>query len=80
MILVVDNIEVELRDGTVANGIRYSCIFDFDQGPPVQIYRKVHIGGDPSANLTEVYFPVRQRSREAPGQSKNRQETGGPSG
>ena len=44
---------------SLADGIRRSCHYVFDEGPPVQIYRKVHIGGDPSANLTEVYFPVR---------------------
>jgi AraC family transcriptional regulator len=42
-----------------ADGIRRSRRYVFDTGPPVQIYRKVHIGGDPAANLTEVYFPVR---------------------
>jgi len=43
----------------LADGIRRSRKYVFDEGPPIQIYRKVHIGGDPSANLTEVYFPVR---------------------
>ena len=43
----------------LADGIRRSTRYVFDEGPPVQIYRKVHIGGDPAANLTEVYFPVR---------------------
>jgi AraC family transcriptional regulator len=43
----------------LADGIRRSSRYVFDQGPPVQIYRKIHIGGDPSANLTAVYFPVR---------------------
>jgi AraC family transcriptional regulator len=43
----------------LADGIRRSRRYAFNEGPPVQIYRKVHIGGDPSANLTEVYFPVR---------------------
>jgi AraC family transcriptional regulator len=43
----------------LADGIRRSPKYDFDEGPPVQIFRKVHIGGDPTANLTEVYFPVR---------------------
>ena len=42
----------------LADGIRRSQKYDFDVGPPVQIYWKVHLGGDPSANLTEVYFPV----------------------
>jgi DNA gyrase inhibitor GyrI len=43
----------------LADGIRRSRQFVFDEGPPVQIYRRVHVGGDPTANLTEVYFPVR---------------------
>jgi AraC family transcriptional regulator len=43
----------------VADGIRRSGRFKFDEGPPVQIYRSVHIGGDPAANVLEVYFPVR---------------------
>jgi len=43
----------------VADGIRRSQRYVFDEGPPIQIYRRVHVGGDPSANLTEVYFPVR---------------------
>jgi AraC family transcriptional regulator len=42
----------------LADGIRRSE-YVFDEGPPVQIYRQIRIGGDPSANLTEVYFPVR---------------------
>jgi len=44
---------------TLADGIRRSARYDFDEGPPVQMYRKIHIGDDPSANITEVYFPVR---------------------
>jgi AraC family transcriptional regulator len=47
----------------VADGIRRSRQYVFDEGPPVQIYRKIHIGGDASANLTEVYFPVRAGKR-----------------
>jgi AraC family transcriptional regulator len=43
----------------VADGIRRSDQYDFDLGPPVQIYHKIHVGGDPAANVTEVYFPVR---------------------
>ncbi|HEV8378298.1 MAG TPA: AraC family transcriptional regulator [Tepidisphaeraceae bacterium] len=43
----------------VADGIRRSR-YSFDEGPPIQIYRNIHIGGDPAANLTEVYFPVRR--------------------
>lgn len=31
-----------------------------DGGPPFQIHREVHAGGDPAANRTEVYFPVRR--------------------
>jgi AraC family transcriptional regulator len=45
---------------SLADGIRRSRQYVFDEGPPVQIFRKVHIGGDLSANLTEVYFPVRR--------------------
>jgi AraC family transcriptional regulator len=55
---------------TLADGIRRSDRYVFDVGPPVQIYRQIHTAGDPSANLTEVYFPVR-RTR---GQRKNSQE------
>lgn len=29
--------------------------------PPFQVMREVHRGGDPDANLTEVYFPVDRR-------------------
>lgn len=43
----------------VADGIRRSGRCVFDEGPPLQIFRRIHIGGDPAANLTEVYFPVR---------------------
>jgi AraC family transcriptional regulator len=45
---------------TLADGIRRSRQYDFDEGPPVQIYRKIHIGGDPTANIMEIYFPVRR--------------------
>lgn len=44
---------------TLADGIRRSPDFDFDEGPPLQIYRQIQIGGDPSANLMEIYFPLR---------------------
>jgi AraC family transcriptional regulator len=50
---------IEQAYWTVADGIRRSRRYVFDEGPPVQIYRNIHIGGDPSANLTDVYFPVR---------------------
>jgi AraC family transcriptional regulator len=43
----------------LADGIRRSARHVFDVGPPVQIYREVHLGGDTSANISEVYFPVR---------------------
>jgi AraC family transcriptional regulator len=46
----------------LADGIRRSRLYAFDKGPPVQIYRAIHVGGDPSANLTEVYFPVRRKT------------------
>ncbi len=45
----------------VADGIRRNRRYVFGEGPPVQIYREIAIGGDPAANLTEVYFPVRRR-------------------
>jgi len=44
---------------TLADGIRRSRRYVFDEGPPVQILRKVCIDGDPCINLTEVHFPVR---------------------
>jgi AraC family transcriptional regulator len=43
----------------LADGIRRSRRYDFDDGPPIEIFREIHVGGDPAANLTEVYFPVR---------------------
>ena len=57
-----------------ADGIRRSRRYVFDVGPPVQIYRHVHVGGDSAANLTEVYFPVRRsdqvREGEAPAEPR----------
>ena len=44
---------------TLADGIRRMRRYAFDEGPPVQIYRQVRVGGDPAVNQTEVYFPVR---------------------
>ena len=44
-----------------ADGIRRSKRYRFEEGPPVQIYRRIQVGGDASANLTEVYFPVRTK-------------------
>jgi AraC family transcriptional regulator len=46
----------------LADGIRRSDRYCFAEGPPVQIYRKVHVGGDPDVNVTEVYFPVRPKA------------------
>lgn len=43
---------------SVADGIRRSGRFAFLDGPPVQIFRRWSTGGDPTENLTEVYFPV----------------------
>ena len=43
-----------------ADGIRWSGKYAFDVGPPLQIYRRIHIGGNPSANVSEVYFPIRR--------------------
>ena len=48
---------------TVADSIRRSERYVFDVGPPVQIYRQIHIGGDADANLTEVYFPTKVAKR-----------------
>jgi AraC family transcriptional regulator len=45
----------------LADGIRRSPTYDFDIGPPLQIYHNIAIGGDTSANVTEVYFPLRNR-------------------
>ena len=53
----------------LADGIRRSPRYQFDQGPPVEIFRKIHIGGDPDANLTEVYFPLRKK-RQEPGEAR----------
>ena len=49
----------------VADGIRRSPRYDFGEGPPLEIFREIHVGGDPAANLTEVYFPIRARRRKA---------------
>jgi AraC family transcriptional regulator len=57
---------------SVADGIRRSGRFEFDEGPPLQIYRRIHIDGDPTANLTEVYFPVRSRSSSDISQDSSR--------
>jgi AraC family transcriptional regulator len=46
----------------LADGIRRSRLYEFDKGPPVQIYRAIHVGGDSSGNLTEVYFPTRRKT------------------
>jgi AraC family transcriptional regulator len=43
----------------VADGIRSSRRYEFDLGPPIQIYRKIHEDGDAAQSMTEVYFPVR---------------------
>jgi AraC family transcriptional regulator len=43
----------------LADGVRRSSRYRLDEGPPIQIFRQVHLNGDPSANVTEVYFPVR---------------------
>jgi DNA gyrase inhibitor GyrI len=45
---------------TVADGIRRSGRFSFRAGPPVQIFREWSTRGDPTENLTEVYFPVQR--------------------
>jgi AraC family transcriptional regulator len=43
-----------------ADGIRQSRRYEFEVGPPVQLYQSIHVGGDAASNLTEVYFPVRK--------------------
>jgi len=50
---------IEQAYWTVADGIRRSRRYALAEGPPVQIYRTIHAGGDPAANVSEVYFPVR---------------------
>ena len=45
---------------TVADGIRRSGRFSFRAAPPVQICREWSTRGDPTENLTEVYFPVQR--------------------
>ena len=47
---------------TVADGIRRSGRFSFRAGPPVQIFREWSVRGDPTENLTEVYFPVQRNT------------------
>jgi AraC family transcriptional regulator len=42
----------------VADGVRRSGRFGFREGTPVQIFREWSTRGDPTENLTEVYFPV----------------------
>lgn len=42
----------------LADGIRRSDRYRFAEGPPLEIMREIHAGGDPAANRTEVYFPV----------------------
>lgn len=46
---------------TVADGICRSERYDFDIGPPMQMFHEVNVGGDPAANLSEVLFPVVRR-------------------
>ena len=35
-----------------------SSRYRLNGAPPFQVMREVQVGGDPDANLTEVYFPV----------------------
>ncbi len=51
---------------TLADGIRRSD-YQFRDEPPVQVFREVGIGGDPDANRSEVWFPVRRKKRQAGG-------------
>jgi AraC family transcriptional regulator len=46
----------------VADGIRRSGRFEFREGPPLQIFRRWTTRGDPTENLTEIYFPVETRN------------------
>lgn len=46
-----------LVNAIIAGSGRYGL----NGAPPFQIMREVHRGGDPAANLTEVYFPVDRR-------------------
>jgi AraC family transcriptional regulator len=52
---------IEQAYRSVADGIRRSGRFAFREGPPVQIFRRWNICGDPNENLTEVYFPVEKQ-------------------
>jgi AraC family transcriptional regulator len=52
----------------LADGIRRSQRYDFGEEPPIEVFRKIHVGSDPAANLTEIYFPVRPvRRKPTPG-------------
>jgi AraC family transcriptional regulator len=44
----------QLVNAIISGGSKYVL----NGAPPFQIHREVHIGGDPDANVTEVYFPV----------------------
>lgn len=44
---------------TLAEQIFGSRRHVLEEGPPVQVFRQIHEGGDPAANLSEVYLPVR---------------------
>jgi AraC family transcriptional regulator len=43
----------------LADGVRASP-YVFREDPPVQVFREVHIGGDPALNRSEVWFPVKR--------------------
>jgi DNA gyrase inhibitor GyrI len=44
-----------------ADGIRRSTQYVFREGPPLQVFRRWRIDGDPDLNLCEVAFPVVRR-------------------
>jgi AraC family transcriptional regulator len=42
----------------LVDGIHASGRYRLDEGPPMQVFREIHVGGDPAANLSEVHMPV----------------------
>jgi AraC family transcriptional regulator len=45
----------------LADGVRGSPDYVFGEAAPMQVFRQIHVGGDPAANHSEVCFPVRRR-------------------
>ena len=56
----------------LADGIRASDRYIFRDAPPLQIFRQVHLGGDRSANHSEICFAVKRRSGAREGQETSR--------